>query len=253
MSKIPRNQRVEAIVLNHSDWGEADRLLVLFTRELGKIRAVVKGARKMRSRKAGHLEPFTRVDLLLARGRDLWIVTQAEMNDAYQPLRENLEKTAYAAYVVELIDRFTYEEGQNQPLYRLLRNTLQRVANETDPYLAIRYYEVRCLDLMGFRPNLFECVNCGKEIQAENQYFSFLQGGVLCPRCGIGAAAVPVSMRVLKYFRYFQRSSYADAKIAPVPGTVREELETLIQKYLSYLLEREINSTSFLARVRKLK
>ena len=162
MTKIPRNQRVEAIVLNHSDWGEADRLLVLFTREQGKIRAVAKGARKMRSRKAGHLEPFTRVDLLLARGRDLWIVTQAEMQDAYQALREDLEKTAYAAYVVELLDRFTYEEGQNQPLYRLLRNTLQRVAKETDPYLAIRYYEVRCLDLMVFAPTFLSVSTAAK-------------------------------------------------------------------------------------------
>jgi len=118
-----RSLRVEAVVLRHSDWGEADRLLGLFTRELGKVRAVAKGARKPRSRKAGHLEPFTQVSLLLARGRDTLIVTQAEAIDAHLALREDLVRVGYAAYVVELLDRFTYEEGEHVALYRLLAET----------------------------------------------------------------------------------------------------------------------------------
>ena len=93
MPKTERSYRVTAIVLRHSDWGEADRLLTLFTRERGKLRALAKGARKARSRKAGHLEPFTHVRLQLAKGRDLPIVTQAETVDAYIPLRDDLVKT----------------------------------------------------------------------------------------------------------------------------------------------------------------
>ena len=85
-----RSIRVHAIVLRHADWGEADRLVTLFTREQGKLRAVAKGARKITSRKAGHLEPFTHVKLQLARGRSLFIVTQADTVDAYIPLRETL-------------------------------------------------------------------------------------------------------------------------------------------------------------------
>src|SRR5512140_1231536 len=115
-----RSIRVETVVLRHADWGEADRILVLYTRESGKIRAVAKGVRKLRSRKAGHLEPFTRVTLMLAHGRDMWIVTQAETVDAFQPLREDLLLTGYAANVIELLDRFTYEEGENRSLYSLL-------------------------------------------------------------------------------------------------------------------------------------
>ena len=106
MATRVRSHRVEAIVLRHTDWGEADRLLWLFTREMGKVKVVAKGVRKPRSRKAGHLEPFTRVELQLAQGRDFLIVTQAETIDAYQPLRENLLLTGYAAYIIELLDRF---------------------------------------------------------------------------------------------------------------------------------------------------
>ena len=120
MTNRERTQQVEAVVLRHSDWGEADRILVLYTRETGKLRAIVKGARKLSSRKAGHLEPFTRVRLMLARGRDLWIVTQAETVDAYLSLREDLQRIGQASYVVELLDRYTYEEGANRQMYTLL-------------------------------------------------------------------------------------------------------------------------------------
>src|SRR5512133_1993902 len=148
MPSAERTLRTEVVVLRHSDWGEADRLLVLFSREGGKLRAVAKGARKMRSRKAGHLEPFTRVKLMMAHGRDFWIVTQAETVDASLPIREDLVRTAYAAYIIELLDRFTYEEGENRPLYQLLIDSLSRTALLPDPFPAIRYYEIRLLDVL---------------------------------------------------------------------------------------------------------
>ncbi|GAP12276.1 DNA replication and repair protein RecO [Longilinea arvoryzae] len=252
MSRLPHSQRVEAVVLRHSDWGEADRMLTLFTRELGKLRVVAKGVRRLRSRKAGHLEPFTRVALMLARGRDIWIVTQADTLDAFLPLRDNLERTAYAAYVSELLDRFTYEEGENSSLYRLYVEGLERVATLEDPVPAIRYYEVRLLDLLGFRPELQHCVRCGNEIQPEAQFFSALLGGVVCPRCGIDTAeARPVSLQALKFLRHYQRSSYADATRVRLPDAVRPELEALMQYYLTYLLERGLNSPAFLREVQR--
>ena len=240
------------MVLRHSDWGEADRMLTIFTRELGKLRVVAKGARRPRSRKAGHLEPFTRVALLLARGREIWIVTQAETLDAYLPVRDDLERTGYAAYVAELLDRFTYEEGENSSLYRLFVEALERVSTLEDPVPAIRYYEIRLLDLLGFRPELFHCVQCGNEIQPEAQYFSALLGGVVCPRCGLDAAGVrPVSMQALKYLRHYQRSGYAEATRVRLPDAVRPELEALMQHYLTYLLDRGLNSPAFLREVRR--
>src|SRR5512138_3391060 len=116
--------RANSIVLRHSDWGEADRLLTLYTREQGKVRAIAKGARKLTSRKAGHIEPFTHVRLQVSSGRDLLLVTQADTVQAYSPIREDLTLTAYAAYVLELIDRFIPDEEIAVPgLFRLLIET----------------------------------------------------------------------------------------------------------------------------------
>jgi DNA repair protein RecO (recombination protein O) len=251
MPSRQHTQRVEAVVLRHSDWGEADRLLWVFTRESGKLRAVAKGVRKPRSRKAGHLEPFTRVTLMLALTRDIPLVTQAETVDAYLALREDLLRVGYASYVIELLDRFTYEEGENYALYRLLTETLARLNTVADPLVAVRYYEIRLLDLIGFRPQLTQCARCEHDIRPEDQFFSAPSGGVLCPTCGTNdPSAHPISMDALRYLRHFQRSNFNEAARAQLSTTINTELERLMQYYLTYLLERGLNSPEFLRRVR---
>lgn len=247
-----RSFRANAIVLRHTDYGEADRLLTLFTREQGKVRAIAKGARKLTSRKAGHVEPFTHVTLQLAKGRDLLIVTQAETVNAFPGLREDLVKTGHAAYVLELIDRFSYEEETpHPPLFRLLVETLERIEKEPATWLPVRYYEMRLLDFLGFRPQLFECANCRREIQPEDQYFSFSAGGVICPRCERNLPHLTsISMAALKYLRHFQRSAYSVAARARPTAQEQKEVETLMQGYLTYLLERELNTPGFIKRIK---
>jgi len=250
-----RSFRVDAVVLRHSDYGEADRLLTLFTRQLGKTRAIAKGARKIASRKAGHIEPFTHVRLQLAKGKDMFLITQADTVDAYLPLRDDLVLTSHAAYVLELLDRFSYEDETEHPsTFRLLTETLTRLASTSDAasWLIIRYYEMRLLDHVGFRPQLFECANCGRAIQPEDQFFSFSAGGVICPRCGKGLPHLhSISEETLKYLRHFQRSSYADATRARPSPAVRQEAESLMQGYFTYLLERELNTPGFLRKIRE--
>ncbi len=247
-----RSVRVDAVVLRHSDYGEADRLLTLYTRQRGKMRVLAKGARKIASRKAGHIEPFTHVKLQLATGRDMFLLTQADTVDAYLPLRDDLLLTGHAAYALELLDRFTYEdETENPTLFRLLTETLTRLASRADVWLVLRFYEMRLLDQLGFRPQLFECVNCGREIKPEDQFFSFSAGGVICPRCGQGLRHLhSISVEALKYLRHFQRSSYAEASRARPDLDVQRETESLMQGYFTYLLERELNTPGFLKKIK---
>ena len=253
MAEKFHSYRVEAIVLRHADWGEADRLITLYTREGAKFRVVAKGARRIKSRKAGHLEPFTRVTLQLAKSRSFPIVTQAETQDAYLPLRDNLLRTATASTVIELLDRFTYEsEVENPTAFTLLADTLSRIATQPDPWVAVRYYELQLLDLLGYRPQLVQCANCRTDIQPVDQYFSIVQGGILCPNCGRNLpGSQPVSMNVLKTLRHYQRSTYPQAFKWDPPPAVRLEVETLIQSYITYLLERELNSPGFLKHLKE--
>jgi DNA repair protein RecO (recombination protein O) len=152
-----------------------------------------------------------------------------------------------------LLDRLTYEdESENSAIFRLLTETLARLASKSDPWLVIRYYEIRLLDQLGFRPQLFECANCRREIKAEDQFFSFSAGGVICPRCGQGLRHLhAISVEALKYLRHFQRSSYAEATRASPALDVQQETETLMQGYFTYLLERELNTPGFLKKIKE--
>jgi len=252
MTTRERSRRVDALILRHQRWGEADRLITIFTREHGKLRIVAKGARKTTSRKAGHLEPFMRSALQLAQGRDLWIVTQAETINAFLPMREDLQRLSIASYVIELLDKFTYEDGSNPQLFRLAVETLERLCTTDSIFVVLRYYEMRLLDIMGYRPQLFQCIGCQEEIKAEDQYFSAMVGGVICPRCSHQYEDIrKISVDALKYLRHFQRSTYKEA-LAATPGeNVMQEVEKIMQWYLTYLLERAINSQVFLQQIRK--
>lgn len=250
MPNQERTFRSEAIVLSHKDWGEADRMLWLYTQESGKVKAIAKGVRKMRSRKAGHLEPFTCTNLMFARGRTFLIITQAEALASFMELREDLLKVGYASYIVELLDRFTYEEDENYLLYKLLKETLSRIDAEPEPFPAVRYFEIHLLDLLGYRPELTNCVNCDSQIQPEDQFFSISLGGVVCPRCGPGIQdARPISMNTLKYLRHYQRSSYREAARARLSSELNRELEQFMQRYITYLLERNLNTPAFISRI----
>lgn len=250
----PRDRlyRTEAVVLRRQDLGEADRLLTLYTPGQGKVRVVAKGVRLPRSRKAGHLELFTRVDVLLARGRELDVVTQAEALDTYEGLRVDLTRFGHAAYAVELVDCFGVEE-ENRPLYHLLTETLHRLSRGDAPGLVVHYFELRLLELVGYRPQLFRCVSCAGEVRPEAQFFSGREGGVLCPACGVGRkTAQPISLAALKLLRHLQRSSYAALADLRVRQETEAEVRELMEGYLSHLLERRLHSPAFLKRLQGL-
>jgi DNA repair protein RecO (recombination protein O) len=249
-----RVYRTEAVVLRRGDLGEADRLLTVYSPTHGKLRLVAKGVRRPTSRKAGHLEPLTRVELLLAKGRELDVITQATALQTFPIPVEDLERLGYAFYAVELLDRFGVTEGEARRPYRLLVDTLDRLSAGAEPAPVIRHFELQLLDVSGFRPELFRCVRCSAEIRPEAQFFSAELGGVLCPACGRQAReAQPVSLAALRLLRHYQRSTYAAAAAVQARPEVMQEVERLLQGYVSHLLERRLNVPAFLQRVRQLE
>lgn len=252
MTLRDRTYRTEAIVLRRKDIGEADRILTLLTPERGKVRVVAKGIRKPRSRKAGHLELFTRTNLLIATGRDLGIVTQAQLADAHRPIREDLTRGAYASYAVELMDKFTPEQQDSHELYALLRAALGWFSEGGNVAIAARFYELRLLALAGFQPELRRCVVNGASIVAEDQFFSVAQGGVVCATCGKGQPGLtPLSTEALKYLRYFQSQPYGKVAGLRLNASVLGEMEYVMQRYITYLLEKQLKSVEFLKLIRR--
>jgi len=181
-------------------------------------------------------------------------VTQAETIESYEDLRKDLSGIGIGSYVVELIDAFTYEEGSNIKLYDLILATLESLNNGDNSAIVIHYYELHLLDLVGFRPELFNCVECGEKIIEQNQFLSGDLGGVICPNCITsvsGAAVRPVSARTLKYLRHFQRSSLQSLLSLDISSDILEGLEKIIRYYLSHTLEGHLNSPEFMNRIKE--
>ena len=247
-----RLYRTEAIVLRRQTFGEADRLLTLYTPGLGKIRVLAKGVRKPTSRKAGHVELFTHSRLLIAKGKSLDLVTQADTVNAFLPLRVDLERTSHAYYLAELVDRFTEEGEENGRLFDLLLNSLFWLGESQDIDLVLRYFDLRLLDYVGYRPELFQCVRCAKALEEGGAYFGPAEGGVLCLPCGQGERNCrEVSSQSLATLRYLQTKDYEMCRRLRIDRRAHFELESLLRAYIVHLLERGLGSADFMDALRR--
>jgi DNA repair protein RecO (recombination protein O) len=213
---------------------------------------LAKGVRKPTSRKSGHVELFTYTQLLIAKGRDIDIVTQAETIDPFRLLRDDLLRLTYASYAAELVDRFTGEGIENRPLFDLLLSTLGWIERAGDLDLMMRFFELQLLDRVGYRPQLHNCVQCGTEIKPVANFFSPEAGGVLCPKCGEKAPWSKVaSLEALKVLRFLQTRDYSKCRRLHIAPSVHREVELHLQRYVVYFLERNLKSVEFLHTLRR--
>lgn len=247
-----RTFNIEAVVLRHRDWGEADRIITIYSKEFGKSRVIVKGARKIKSRKAGHVEPFSLVRMQLSRTRDMPILTQVDTIRSNQELREDLDLIAAVSYLVELVDKFTQDEHEGDgALYQLIKDCFETMRDADKAWYTTRYFESHLLDIAGYRPEFFTCVECHKKIVEEDQYFVPSSGGVVCATCGRfhpGAWRMPAT--TLKYLRYFQKQPFKDYGKAKPSEQDRARIEEFFQNYFKYLLERALNTSGFIQSIK---
>lgn len=248
-----RSYRQTGIVLQRRDYGEADRLITLLTPDRGKVVLLAKGARKVTSRKAGHLELFTHVRVQVARARTWDIITQAETLHAYPRLRESLPRMAHAYYMAELLLHFAPEGQADHPLFDLALETLAYLNGSDNLLVVSRWFEAHLLRVTGFQPQLYVCPLCGDTLSvAVVNYWAPAQGGAVCPRCGEARRdAMPLPPRILKLMRYLQVHTFPAARTLPVSPEMWRELEMYMYGYLRVVLERDIRAAGFIRRLRQ--
>jgi DNA repair protein RecO (recombination protein O) len=246
-----RLYRCDVIVLSRMDFGEADRILTLYSREHGKLRAIAKGARRPLSRIGPHLEYFNQAHLMLARGRELDVVTSAETADAHLPIRDNIDAFGHASHMVEILDRLTQDRQENGAVFDLLARSLRLLAEGVDPFHVTRHYELALLALLGFRPELYRCVECREALEQAPHQFVVDMGGFLCPRCrGRETGARIVGVDAQKYLRALDRGGLAATVRIRIGEALRAELEGFITAYLRHVAERDLGSLRVLRELR---
>lgn len=141
--------KTEGIILKRTNYGEADRILTIYTSHHGKIRAMAKGVRKLQSRKAGSLELFNHATLFLIKGKNLDLVTEAQTINLFKSLRKNLIKVGIAYYLCELVDKLTPDNQPHEAVFELLKETFKKIGLKENKIL-VREFEEELLHELGF-------------------------------------------------------------------------------------------------------
>ena len=259
---------IEAIVLKRIDLGEADRILTIFTPHKGKFHAIAKGIRRPVSKKSGHLELLSHSQLQVALGRNLDIITQAEVRENFLHLRDDLWHMTCGLYLAELVDRFIEENIPHTEVYNLMLELLRSIeADVLDlqerkqkgtlvpgqehvrTYLLLRYFEIHLLSNTGYEPSLRNCAHCTSELRPVENGFSPSLGGALCPQCSRFWTRT-LSVNALKVLRLLQRSTWNEVPRLRLDTPLLAELEAVMHDLLRFHLERDLKSWSFLEMLR---
>lgn len=258
-----RAHRVDAIVLRSIAYGDADAVVHLLVRGRGRVAAFARGARSSRKRFGGALEPFQRVEALLAEreGQELWALREARVVDGHGRLREDLHRIAHAGYAAELIHDLTRAGQPADGLFLLLEEFLTRLEAGAATSARLRALELLALEASGLAPELAACARCGSEVPSGRAGFDPDAGGIICASCsriarplalshgaraalwqlrtgGLGAADAPTS---------------ADGSGRPADAGAFEDAcaraQGPLRLFLQHHLGRQMRSADFLAQV----
>lgn len=232
----------EAVVLRTFPLGEADRIVVMLTRNHGKVRAVAKGVRRLKSRFGGRLEPFMRVNMLIAKGKSLDVISQAVSLSTYAAsICANYDSYKYANLMVEVIDYIvndSYQDTSSQ--YSLLIAALSALSRGVHSPEAIGLsYVMRALCIAGWSPRITSCAVCGTN---ENlKYFSPALGGITCV-ADCSAESLRCSDESRCKIRALIQGDWND-----LDGSVLDdEVVNCVKCWCEYYLERPIRSMNVL-------
>ena len=241
--------RDEAVVIRTQKLGEADRIITLFTREHGRVRAVAKGVRRTKSKFGARLEPGSLVDIQLYVGKTFDVVTQVESLENFgDALAADYRKWTIASTILEAAERFTSNEGEPAlQQFLLLIGALKALAYEShEPSLVLDAYLLRSLSIAGYAPSMTICSNC--EAPGPHKYFSLVGGGSVCIDCRPSASATPAP-ETLQLMSDLLTGNW-DGADASDPKN-RREASGLVAAYLQWHLERELRSLPMVERAAK--
>jgi DNA repair protein RecO (recombination protein O) len=232
-------EKALAIVLRTTDWSESSRIATLWTRELGKVRALAKGGRRLRSAFESSLDLLTVCSIVLLRksSGSLDLLTEAQVVQRFGRLRSDLGALYAAYYVAELLADWTQDLDPHPVLFDEALATLGELGNGQEIGLRVMRFEMVFLHELGYRPVLQGCAACGSSLPAIGLAFSAEVGGVLCPRCAVGPIERrPMSVGALELMRALAGDE--DWR-RPWDTGARAEVRHLLGGYISYLRGRQ--------------
>lgn len=243
----------EGIILRKYYLRETSYILVVFTREFGKIKGVLKGVRAPYPQFAGNFELFTECSLLFYKKKKsaLDLITRCETLDFFLPVRKDIERLTYADYFIELVDIVTADNDPNEQLYRSLADSLKLLATDSSPRRVSRIFELKMLSAIGMSPQVDSCVSCGS-VDEKGVRFSPSSGGTVCHACAVKeSGTLKASLGTVYFMRKILSSDMDKAARIKVSREVGMETEEILGRFLKYHVGRPVKSLAFLEKLKK--
>jgi DNA repair protein RecO (recombination protein O) len=181
------NYKMQAINLKSYNLAESDKIIVMYSKEHGIVRCVAKGIKKPTSKLGGRMQSLMANKLLMASGKKLDIVCQAELIDSFKEIRSDINKLSYAIYCAELINNFGLENDTNSSqIYDLFFECLKNIAlspGVEDVLWTVIRFKMRFMKQLGYAVELNHCVRCNDKISENAFFFCAESGGVVCNNC----------------------------------------------------------------------
>lgn len=241
------------IVLRYVNYRETSRILTLFSRELGKITVSGKGCLRPKSRERAATEMFTLGEYTLSERTGRYYLNSACIENAFYNLRLDIDRLALAAYFAELCESVLNEEEPQPELFDLLSSMMGALCNDKASLELIRFFfEVKSMDLLGFRPEVSSCSSCGADLK-EKVWFSATAGGAVCENCRLEAPdaklMLPGSIAFLRHVLDWDVERMSVLKPAEA---VMEDLERTWRPFLKWHLERTYKIDGFMDKLKGL-
>lgn len=251
-----KNFKARGIVVSKKNFFEADRIVEIFTVEKGRVRAIVKGARKPQSKLAGVTEIFTYGDFSFAKGKNLDIVTASVPLDHFQKAKGDLEKISRLFLVSEALGKLLPGEVPNEKIFKETLNTFKAV-DTTDRECVVYEYLYKLVVLLGYSLSLSACSKCHKKIdilEKNDNILDFAFGGALCKKCRLGSVgSVKVAANTIKLLKYIEGHTFSSYSKVIFGDSEQKELANFIERYLNYIYQKEFKSARFVKSVKALK
>jgi len=197
-------EKVEGFVIKTQDYGETNKIVTVFSINAGKFAVIAKGAKKPKSRMAALTQPFICAQFLVYPSKRLGSLQQGDILDSFRAIREDIVKTAYAAYIAELTDKLLENHEPDTYIYDQFKRTMQWIATESQAEVPVLMYELKLFQKAGFAPIVDHCARCGRTDQLTA--FSVAEGGILCRFCFPHSSdAVVLPANLAKLFKLFAK------------------------------------------------
>ena len=232
--------KTRAVVLKSQRFGEADRIVTFYTERLGKLAGIGKGARRLKSRLGGGLEPFGLVNLtVFDKSPEMLVrISQVDIIQSFGNIREDLARITSAAHMVNMIKAITPDRDPHSNIFNTLVGGLQSLDDGNDPELCSLLFQVHVLGQSGFRPQTDHCAGCNSDINLAHAVFSSRSGGLVCRPCRerIVDRCFPLSAGSLAFIQQARRLPFPTVTRLRATGQIRREVEDVIDSYVQYVI-----------------